>query len=117
MRGNLMCPPSASRLIGNRVTDSTQARGCVAAWEPIETAPKDETHVLVCWAGAKPFRTFQNEDGEWSMHGCPTGVLSGQFAPTYWQPLPSPPPKPFPAPTTQTDQVTDETLSQRGEKA
>ncbi len=75
-------------------------------WQPIETAPKDGTLVLLWQKNSFPgpgsaiigsFRTDQNdEDGEplwlendyddWS-----TGYASTPSHPTHWMPLPPPP--------------------------
>ena len=59
-----------------------------SAWQPIETAPKDETEILA-WDGEKRYVAYFWGDSWWS-HGDDGGDF---FAyPTHWQPLPSPPP-------------------------
>jgi len=54
-------------------------------WQPIETAPKDGTHVWVSWPN-----TIQGEawylDGFWHEH-----EYRDDVAPTHWRPLPAPP--------------------------
>jgi hypothetical protein len=73
-------------------------------WQPIETAPKDGTHILawsrydephiVGWSGAGAGR------GRWLSYGCDGPAISSQSdfgtdyqesMPTHWQPLPEPP--------------------------
>jgi len=59
-----------------------------SAWQPIETAPRDESEVLV-WDGSK-IRTAYFWGGSWWSHG---DDGSDFFVyPTHWQHLPSPPP-------------------------
>lgn len=66
-----------------------------AVWQPIETAPKDGTEVLIydaAWCGGPPRREVSrwtwtiNRKGERI-----GGDWSGVSAPTHWMPLPSPP--------------------------
>jgi hypothetical protein len=68
------------------------------AWQPIETAPKDGTRILLsdgetvdtaCWGridmgGGKGWQRFVNVGGEWNDYG--------EFDnPTHWMRLPQPP--------------------------
>jgi len=72
--------------------------GPVAAgvgWRPIETAPKDGTHILVARTASKPIRAWFSYD-RWWMHGCGPldnrpADLTGAYAPTHWIPLPAAP--------------------------
>jgi len=62
----------------------------VPQWQPIETAPKDGTDILVWW----PFWSKSPEvaafiDGEWYSE-CVTSD-STEKPPTHWMPLPAPP--------------------------
>jgi Lar family restriction alleviation protein len=59
-----------------------------SAWQPIETAPRDESKVLV-WDGGKRYVAYFWGDSWWSHgdDGCDFFVY-----PTHWQPLLSPPP-------------------------
>ena len=60
-------------------------------WQPIETAPKDETEILL-WRGRGPFRQASMVVGLW-LGGWIDAYddLSILPAPILWQPLPSPP--------------------------
>lgn len=70
-------------------------------WQPIETAPKDETQVLL-WVPARPWDAACAVVGEFSGVGRPRwreanidgwewdGPLA-EAAPTHWMPLPPPP--------------------------
>ena len=58
-------------------------------WQPIETAPKDGTEIIL---------TAQNSEGTWKVDvGCfSAGILwdwGWRFRPTHWMPLPPPPKK------------------------
>lgn len=68
----------------------TAAKG--DGWLPIESAPKDGTHLQFwmngeCWYG----KWFVNETypmlSRWKVFGCKTWLLQ----PTHWRPLPKPP--------------------------
>lgn len=79
----------------------------MSSWQPIETAPKDGTHVMLFWpnipAGIKSLKSTSKATGisvgwyEASEHG--VGFMSeGDFAVpinqhdcTHWMPLPEPP--------------------------
>lgn len=63
-------------------------------WQPIETAPKDESPVLLACADwphsvilgkAVPVKVGGYTDGRWWIHGA-------SWEPTHWMPLPPPPP-------------------------
>lgn len=89
----------------------TLARAAVAEcfrWRPIETAPKDGTHVLVCFDEPKygPYWTFQQRPptvAHWFGPADLPGLRSGgwylsvhqndaeRIYPTHWMPLPEPP--------------------------
>jgi hypothetical protein len=76
-----------------------QARAALSApqdsgWQPIDTAPKDGTRVLIAlWAWNQPnterlYYWAEFCEGEW----CEPDNLDIQyFAPTHWRPLPPPP--------------------------
>lgn len=62
---------------------------CLAApkWQPIETAPKDGTPIIL--TGVYPNGVKWVEEGRWQAH---TKRFSGPIeGPTAWQPLPQPP--------------------------
>lgn len=66
------------------------------AWQPIETAPRDGSEILV-----GDFKETDVEDhcygvvfwreGKWTDGLGPAWAWSGEFYPTHWMPLPSPP--------------------------
>ena len=64
-------------------------------WQPISTAPKDGTSILI----------FEAQDGttgtvrvsRWRDDTIPTGWTGGDRVPSHWLPLPLPPNKPIPA--------------------
>jgi hypothetical protein len=58
-------------------------------WQPIETAPKDGTDILVFCKIRRVLRGFWDEarGGQWSEW---PGRQAIEF-PTHWQPLPEPP--------------------------
>ena len=60
-------------------------------WQPIETAPKDGTHVL--GYGPMDDGTYWMEDLYWyeSMEAWPITFMHGHGEPTHWMPLPEPP--------------------------
>jgi len=77
----------------------------MSEWMPIESAPKDGTSVLVCWAGAdwdNSMAVAYYEEGYSSYVDSAKGVnwrdggdlgCGGMIGamPTHWQPLPDPP--------------------------
>jgi hypothetical protein len=75
-------------------------------WQPIETAPKDGTEVILGWDMASvwivrngwfhdgnDWRGFDLDDvGWWSYrHSVTQEKLEGYDTPTHWMPLPEPP--------------------------
>lgn len=59
-------------------------------WQPIESAPRDGTTVLLFapgWDAPKTGWTYGKD--EWQ--DCPYSVARADYAPTHWQPLPPPP--------------------------
>lgn len=80
-------------------------------WQPIETAPKDGTEVLLggckygppvrmgSWGGGRYNRTTRSYEGDWRGGG------DYGFAPTHWMPLPAPPTEP-PSPPSPLSEMT-----------
>lgn len=67
----------------------------MSEWRPIDTAPKDGSHVML---GDAPEQYvcegYYEEDGDrgWYMANTHwTDAYDGRVYPTHWQPLPSPP--------------------------
>lgn len=65
----------------------------VTGWQPIETAPKDDTNVLLWW----PFWVKNRPTIGWFGHRgiqqwvCPEACEGDGDPPTHWMPLPVPP--------------------------
>lgn len=76
-------------------------------WQPIETAPKDGTRVLLCDADGYIACASWDSYWQWIERGSDYATEvwgAGELKPTYWQPLPAPPtglasstPSPLPA--------------------
>lgn len=67
-----------------------------ADWQPIATAPKDGTHVLLVDAEDTPFADLEVcvgwfSFGEWRDYGDLGCNGQCDYAPTHWAPLPDPP--------------------------
>lgn len=66
-------------------------------WQPIETAPKDGTHIIAWRATAKPphcesmYFVPYDEDGNGLWHWVQDGDSPSENFPTHWMPLPPPP--------------------------
>lgn len=56
-------------------------------WQPIETAPKDGTHILGFDSGEAQIITWDNYDNSWMVYP----QLMFDVTPTHWQPLPPTP--------------------------
>ena len=58
-------------------------------WKPIESAPKDGTHLLLYYRFASERRI---SEGRWSQHGnCWVTFDDPMVRATHWMPLPPPP--------------------------
>jgi hypothetical protein len=63
-------------------------------WQPIDSAPKDGTRILI-------YEAEQGEPGTvrvscWRNDTIPAGWTGGEHPPTHWLPLPPPPEEPRP---------------------
>lgn len=74
----------------------------VPTWQPIETAPKDGTKiVLLCdlWQGRTPIvahwdengATYEGPMGRFTWHTSMDGDTVAERVPTHWLPIPEPP--------------------------
>lgn len=74
--------------------DHLAARGCFWGWQPIETAPKDGTWIMVYWPtmgiGQYPFVVFWDEGWQPARY---SDRDYGEAFPTHWMPLPAAPKK------------------------
>ena len=61
-------------------------------WQPIETAPKDEFHVLVATQGYVTAAVWHSHAAGWyETNNDPTDAWGFELFPTHWMPLPAPP--------------------------
>ncbi|MGY3359715.1 hypothetical protein ACVWZK_006378 [Bradyrhizobium sp. GM0.4] len=60
-------------------------------WQPIETAPKDGTPVLLGFPGYFHAMHGHHEDGVWGQLDSDFGFEHLPTQPTHWMPLPAPP--------------------------
>lgn len=61
----------------------------MSEWRPIETAPKDGTHILAAWQCLNKtwdMDVVLHSDGVWC-----TYYLDATHEPSHWMPLPDPP--------------------------
>jgi len=63
-------------------------QNCNSAWQPIETAPKDGSDILVFESGFWHIVYWNKQLSWWDTVDC---VESSDFNPTHWQPLPTAP--------------------------
>ncbi len=68
----------------------------MSEWQPIETAPRDGTHVIVAYDEIVGEARFDDEGGPhagwyWTDQHWTDAVGGEAFYPTHWQPLPEPP--------------------------
>jgi hypothetical protein len=63
------------------------------SWQPIETAPKDGTLVLICGFGSEGYYVADAKwDGEWLLfHPDNDDHTEPSYNVSYWMPLPAPP--------------------------
>ena len=61
-------------------------------WQPIETAPKDGTRIIVCRKSTNKYIPMVGEDrwGEFGGAHC-WARSNSETEPTHWMPLPQPP--------------------------
>ena len=64
----------------------------VPTWQPIETAPKDGTSILICTEGMKsPWSARWEKMRRVPDRWVSAGIGAVPFDPSFWQPLPTPP--------------------------
>jgi hypothetical protein len=81
-------------------TQAAEVDRLFSVWQPIETAPKDGTHILA-YDGFIYKTSYSEAFGDWLAFDDPDNwalgdakfeaVLLGNFQPHYWMPLPNPP--------------------------
>lgn len=59
------------------------------SWQPIETAPKDGSHIIGWSALAKDMAMVQCVGGRWRFYPDGQNLIPNEL--TLWQPLPAPP--------------------------
>ncbi len=63
-----------------------------SAWQPIESAPKDQEILVYTRPWGAIIAVFSGEFGEWlSRMQVPVSIKEDDELPTHWQELPSPP--------------------------
>ena len=74
--------------------DAQRCKGMMMEWMPIETAPKDGTHIIVAYAGREAFGTGRiwAEVVKWDNHYCgwsddETEYVMSDSTFTHWTPL------------------------------
>jgi hypothetical protein len=75
----------------------------IPKWQPISTAPKDGTNILIFEADEGTVRISR-----WRDDTIPTGWAGSDRAPSHWLPLPDPPRKSKPAAMNATSSATIE---------
>lgn len=66
-------------------------RADAMAWRPIESAPKDGTHIIG-FAGGTITTVYWFQMGKyWSLVQCGSHCEDDEWSPTLWMPLPEPP--------------------------
>jgi hypothetical protein len=84
-------PDEAARVFWDAVK---QQHPAFRGWQPIETAPRDHTSILI-WDGKKMATAFWSQwthAGYWVADGAVGPECENEFDdPTHWQPLPEPP--------------------------
>jgi len=66
---------------------------CPQQWQPIETAPKDGTNILICGQGSEGYYVSDVKwDGEWMLFNVASDDWTEPtFKVSHWMPLPAPP--------------------------
>lgn len=77
------------------MTTPTPSAPVTGEWQPIDSAPRDDTDVLLFWfdkmADIQIVAAWDAEKGLWmTLDGL--GYMNSSFS--HWQPLPPPPPRP-----------------------
>jgi hypothetical protein len=90
-RGYEECKRRLHRILSPQLaaTPPAPAAEVQAGWKPIETAPKDGTHILCVTAGYTKRRIGWFFNGAWRWDGDYSGAHLA--APTHWMPLPAAP--------------------------
>jgi Lar family restriction alleviation protein len=84
---------SVPMAIGPEVRYTQAAAEPQTSWQPIETAPKDGTLVLICGFGSEGYYVADAKwDGEWLLfHPDNDDHTEPSYNVSYWMPLPAPP--------------------------
>ena len=91
--GNCLMCQREKRLIDEAVAASAQATAKVQQWQPIETAPKDGTNILLVNRVGNVATGLWQGNGEyecWWLRGGnrPNTFFNHHYGPSYWMPLP-----------------------------
>lgn len=98
---NAKNPYDVVGLIRDICCEAIEYKDCTEDWQPIETAPKDGTAILVypaTWGSQSASIATWNDDRQskkprpfWSRQDSISITLSRDKPPTHWMPLPAPP--------------------------
>lgn len=61
----------------------------MAQWKPIETAPKTDTPILVCWDNGDVEVVDDSHETDWQPYDGVNETLRGISKPTHWMPIPA----------------------------
>lgn len=65
----------------------------IGTWQPIETAPRDGTRIIVSIFGGyvTVARYFERQNQWWEINNDPSDSWGAELLPSYWMPLPDAP--------------------------
>lgn len=98
--GNIVCAETTPQRLESAwvplLTAALANQQGVGGWQPIETAPKDGTRVLLAWDGVRVGYYLDNSrtGRAWAGWKVPSMEPWPSSQPTHWRPMPEPPTQP-----------------------